>query len=464
MPRKTFPYFRLAASALTVALALGCSAPTPAPSNTVPPKLILIIGDGMDDQQITIARNYLVGTNGRLTLDGLPFRGAVQPQGVAEDDPGRPIYVTESANAATAIATGTLTSPGRIATTAQTDQDLTTIMELAQAAGLGTGVVTTSSVTDATTAAFMAHVSRRACQSPAQMVRKEAAGESFADCPADSKRNGGEGSISEQIAESAFDVVLGGGLRYFDQAAEGKPEVTVVDRARGNGFHVVLDLDDLNAASRSRRVLGLFSPDTMPVQLRANNGGEAQRITGHTGQLRVPEPFGCEANPSSDGVPTLAEMTATALDHLDAARGFMLLVESASIDKQSHVRRPCGHIGELGQLDEAAEVAVDYARMHPETLILITADHAHAAQIITGANRLVALEHASPGYVARVLTPEGGIMGINYATSTSRMEVHTGGQVPAFASGPGIDELPRFMTQRDIFDIAIRHLGIPRPY
>ena len=83
-----------------------------------------------------------------------------------------------------------------------------------------------------------------------------------------------------------------------------------------------------------------------------------RRITGHTGQLRVSEPFGCEANPSSDGVPTLAEMTATALDHLDAARGFMLLVESASIDKQSHVRRPCGHIGELGQLDEAAEVAV----------------------------------------------------------------------------------------------------------
>ena len=63
-----------------------------------------------------------------------------------------------------------------------------------------------------------------------------------------------------------------------------------------------------------------------------------------------------------------------------------------------------------------------------------------------------------------VLTPEGGIMGINYATSTSRMEVHTGGQVPAFASGPGIDELPRFMTQTDIFDIAIQHLGIPPPH
>ena len=44
------------------------------------PKVVIIIGDGMDDQQITIARNYLVGYDGRLTLDDMPVRSAVQVQ------------------------------------------------------------------------------------------------------------------------------------------------------------------------------------------------------------------------------------------------------------------------------------------------------------------------------------------------------------------------------------------------
>ena len=150
-----------------------------------------------------------------------------------------------------------------------------------------------------------------------------------------------------------------------------------------------------------------------------------------------------------------------ALDHFDESRGFMLLVESASIDKQSHFRRPCGHIGEVGQLDEALGVALEYSVAHPETLILVTADHTHAAHIIAETSELLALNYASPGYVARILTPEGGIMGINYATTNAPiMEMHTGGQVPVFASGPGIDALPSFMTQADIYHISARHLGI----
>ena len=40
--------------------------------------VILIIGDGMDDHQVTIARNYLVGSRGKLTLDQLPLRSTAQ--------------------------------------------------------------------------------------------------------------------------------------------------------------------------------------------------------------------------------------------------------------------------------------------------------------------------------------------------------------------------------------------------
>ena len=47
------------------------------------------------------------------------------------------------------------------------------------------------------------------------------------------------------------------------------------------------------------------------------------------------------------------------------AEPFMLMIESASIDKQSHLRRPCGQIGELRQLDDTLKMVLDYARAHP---------------------------------------------------------------------------------------------------
>ena len=133
--------------------------------------MILIIGDGMDDQQITIARNYFVGEAGAFDARTVcRERAAVRMQTVAEENPSLPEYVPDSANTATSMATGIVTSAGRIATTAGTDRDAVTIMELAADAGFGTGIVTTSSVTDATPASFVAHVNWRLCERPRSMV------------------------------------------------------------------------------------------------------------------------------------------------------------------------------------------------------------------------------------------------------------------------------------------------------
>jgi alkaline phosphatase len=98
-------------------------------------------------------------------------------------------------------------------------------------------------------------------------------------------------------------------------------------------------------------------------------------------------------------------MTTAALEHLDDGRSFMLMIESASIDKQSHLRRPCGQIGELAQLDATLALLLDYQRKHPETLVLVTADHSQAAQLIP--ERSVLAGAASPGRFARVRTLEG---------------------------------------------------------
>jgi alkaline phosphatase len=426
------------------------------------PKVVLIIGDGMDDQQITIARHYLVGQGGRLTLDTMPERSQVRIQTVAEENPSLPDYVPDSANTATSMASGIVTSAGRIATTAGTDKDVTTIMELAAAAGLGTGIVTTSSVTDATPASFIAHVNWRLCEGPRGMAPRNA-GLFVGNCTADLKANGGKGSIAEQIAASTLDIVLGGGMQQFAQPAEGETTKTVADLAVDNGFRIVRTAAELATVEHGVKVLGLFSPSTMPVQWRGVGDAKAERIAHDGGRPVLPEPFSCEPNPDFATLPTLPAMTRAALDRLDG-RGFMLMVESASIDKQSHLRRPCGQIGELEQLDDTLELVLDYAREHPETLVLVTADHSQAAQLAPETSVLVSLNAASPGSFARVLTPEGAIMGINYATNDSNVqEDHTGADVPLFASGPGAEAIPASLRQAEIFTLLVNHLRLEAP-
>ncbi|WP_251275881.1 alkaline phosphatase, partial [Enterobacter hormaechei] len=63
-------------------------------------------------------------------------------------------------------------------------------------------------------------------------------------------------------------------------------------------------------------------------------------------------------------------------------KGFFLQVEGASIDKQDHAANPCGQIGETVDLDEAVQKALEFARKDGNTLVIVTADHAHASQII----------------------------------------------------------------------------------
>src|SRR5262249_60809271 len=83
--------------------------------------VILFIGDGMGDSEITAARNYEVGAAGRLAMNALPLTGADTTYSVRETDPDLPDYVTDSAASGTGWATGHKTSNGRISTTAQTD-------------------------------------------------------------------------------------------------------------------------------------------------------------------------------------------------------------------------------------------------------------------------------------------------------------------------------------------------------
>jgi alkaline phosphatase len=457
---------------ILVAVLIAGAAAAKAPRN-----VILIIGDGMDDHQITIARNYLVGAAGRLTLDAMPLRSAVQVLTVTDEDPGTAVYVADSANSATSLATGVVTSRGRISTTSGSDKDITTIVEMANAAGMKTGIVTTSSVTDATPAAFMAHTSMRFCESPVTMEDIEFSGISIGSCTADLKRNGGLGSISEQIAAAGVDVVLGGGAEHFSPQVEGGHS-SVLNAATASGYHVITNAAGLADAPADKKLLGLFSESHLPVRWQGEGGRVAEQpetsflhnFHRYLGSVTFPEPMTCEPNPKAKGMPSLKRMTDTALRHLTASRnnqvgedkGFFLMIESASIDKQSHARNACGSIGELEQLEEALQSALAFAESNPETLILVTADHGHAAQLVPDKSMFssFSIPVYSPGRVVRLKTPEGAILAVNYATNNFFIEEHTGVNVPLYTNDVGLGRVPTLVSQSEIYEIMVKFLGL----
>jgi alkaline phosphatase len=431
--------------------------------------VILLIGDGMDEHQITIARNYLKGTNGQLTLDTMDRRSVAQVLTVSNIEPDLHVYVADSANSATSMATGTVTSRGRISTSAGADADLTTIVELATAAGIKTGLVSTASVTDATVAAFYAHISLRVCENPTMMSDALLYDRIPIDCSPDLKANGGLGSISEQLVDSGLSLALGGGSEHFDALVEGET-ISVASAAEAAGFQILTNIDELNAASPDNRWLGVFSPSTLPIRLRGEGGRTAEkptpsfmnRVHWTQGDVTLPEPMSCEPNPEFEGTPSLKLMTDRAIAQLSHSndKGFFLMVESASIDKQSHLRNACGSIGELDQLEEALESALAFAEDNPGTLIIVTADHGQAAQLVPTESLFDAFDLPiySPGQMVRIRTPEGVLMAVNYATNNFFSEEHTGVNVPVLTNAEV--SLPVMLTQPDLFGVMANHLGL----
>ena len=422
-----------------------------------PRNIILIIGDGFDDQHVTMGRNYLAGISGQLGLDTLPFRAAIQIETI--DDNGQPLYVADSANTATSLATGGVTNIGRIATDIA-DNDLTTIAERAIRAGWRVGLVTTSSLTDATPASFLAHVSSRSCEGPEEVLGSTYYGIPQPACLSDARDNGGPGSIMEQLVSSGAHVLLGGGDKFLRQTTV--DGITVAQLASDLGFSLLSRGTNLAAQPAPQRLLGTFDEETLEVRWQGDDArvGEAtelswlHHVSDYLGSATEPLPMSCEPNPDYQDTPSLVDMTSAALTQLstDNDQGFFLMIESASIDKQSHKRNPCGSIGEIAQLEETLAAARKFAATHPSTAIIVTADHAQAAQILPEPTLYsnYPIPIYSPGLTARIRTPEGGMMRINYATNNGFSEEHTGANVPLFANEVIAPRLKPFMRQREV--------------
>ena len=181
-------------------------------------------------------------------------------------------------------------------------------------------------------------------------------------------------------------MLLGGGSDYVQQLVDGE---SVEDAARQAGF-VVVDRDtNLDSLVTDKPILGTFDGGTLEVRWRGAGGRIAEptetswinALSDYLGEATEPEPMVCEPNPDYGNTPSLASMSGAALRHLSRENdiGFFLMIESASIDKQSHKRNPCGD-GEFNE--ETLSLAMAFAETHPDTAIIVTADHAQAAQIL----------------------------------------------------------------------------------
>lgn len=407
--------------------------------------VILLIGDGMGDSEITVARNYQYGAGGMLPgIDALPLTGQYTTYSLYKDgaNKGKPDYVPDSAATGSAWATGTKTYDNAISVDID-GKPQATLVELARANGLRTGNVSTAEIQDATPAVEVAHVAARSCYGP-----------DTASCGSDALQNGGLGSISEQLLDARADVTLGGGSASFQQTAKAGQwkDQTLFDQAADRGYQVVGDaagLSGVTEANQQKPLLGLFTPGNFPTRYASTTatvGGADQA------------PITCTPNPDRLSTDlSLSSLTNKAISLLDkpGGDGFFLQVEGASIDKRDHSADACGQIGETVDLDEAVQAALAFAKKDGNTLVIVTADHAHTSQIV---------DSTPPATLSTALTTaDGTVMKVAYGTAAAGgSQQHTGAQLRIAGYGPGAADVVGLTDQSDTFFTIARALQLNR--
>ena len=233
--------------------------------------------------------------------------------------------VTDSSAASSSWGSGTRIINGAVNQMGDVTH-LTTLYELMAQAGWKRGLVTTTEITHATPAGFVACVDKRDKAS----------------------------AIAVQYFERTVDILLGGGQKHFDKKERKDKRDLYADFANA-GYAVMKTLDELNAADTSRRWLGLFSKEHLPFTL--DHVQDEKKLA---------------------SVPTLAMMTAAALKKLSKERNFILQVEGGRVDHGCHNCDAAAALNDQIAFDEAIDVCLEFQKKVPDTLIVITTDHGNS--------------------------------------------------------------------------------------
>lgn len=399
------------AAALVMVPTWTGAAPQPAKPKRGPVarNVIVLQGDGMAAAQRDLIRLVTAGNKAGkdLTMNSLDHAGLVHT------DPADPEEaVTDSAAAATAFATGHKSFNGAIGVDTK-GRALRTLLENARRMGKATGLVTTSQVTDATPAAYAAHVSDRGEQS--EIAR-------------------------QYLVRSKPDVILGGGEDFWYPAGTpgaypDNPPTDPTEQSKGDKGNLVERAKDLGyryvttgaalRKTKARKVLGLFANEEM----------FEHREEGH-GDLYEP-------------VVPLRDMAAKALDILSRDRdGLFVLIEEEAIDEMAHENNARLMIKSGQALDRTVRLAVRFARTHPGTLIVVQGDHETGGLTIENPNT----DDESGEELSREdgpFTVKGTKLQVFADWTTGQ---HTGVDTPITASGPGSKRFDGVIDNTDVHD------------
>jgi len=267
-----------------------------------PKNIILLIGDGMGTAQVYAG---YTAKKGIMNITGMPVSGFSVTY--SADD-----YITDSGAGGTALSTGVKTNNGSIGVDAN-GQPVETILEKAEKRGLSTGLVSTSSITHATPASFIAHTADRSKYS----------------------------DIALDFLKTDIDVFIGGGYNEFAHRVD---SLNLIDSLKAHGYFIARNLKDVNVKS-TNRLAALLADGHMP-QMSKGRGNM---------------------------LPDATEMAISMLDKND--KGFFIMIEGSQIDWGGHGNDKSYMIDEIVDFDNAVGKALEFAEKDGETLVIVTADH-----------------------------------------------------------------------------------------
>lgn len=267
-----------------------------------PKNIILLIGDGMGTSQVYAG---YTAKRGIMNITSMPVSGFSVTW--STDD-----FITDSGAGGTALSTGVKTKNGRIGVDS-TGKPLETILEMAEKRGLSTGLVSTSSITHATPASFIAHSANRSKYS----------------------------DIALDFLKTDIDVFIGGGYKDFAKRAD---SLNLIDSLKARGYFIARDLKEININS-TNRLAALLADEHMP-QMSKGRGNM---------------------------LPDATEMAIRMLDKND--KGFFVMIEGSQIDWGGHANDAAYIVDEMVDFDNAVGKALEFAAKDGETLVIVTADH-----------------------------------------------------------------------------------------
>lgn len=277
-----------------------------------PKNVILMIGDGMGVAEVFAG---ITANGGHLFLDNFKHIGFSKTQSADK-------YITDSAAGGTALATGQRTYNGAIGVNTDTVA-IKSILEMAEEKSMATGLVSTSAITHATPASFIAHQGSRG---------------SYEDIAAD-------------FMKTDIDVFIGGGYKHFSKRAD-KRDLTKELEAKS--YQVLRNMDEI-AKVTSGKLAGLTADEHNEVYPKRKMD--------------------------------LPLSTATAINILDNnKKGFFIMVEGSQIDWGGHANNTIYVVNEMLDFDRAVGKALDFASKDGETLIIVTADHETGGMALAGGN------------------------------------------------------------------------------